>query len=385
MFSRVESSRALVALSGCKVLKRTVHSHGVSTIRLHQSSSSQSSPIMPLKILAAVAIASAAAGAAATSAYFSTRKDEQVSPTPTQRPPQSATSASPPPHSGLAPPTDSIQRAAAEQLRQPPVDPSGLFKYGFPGPVADLRPAPSLVSCFDRRTRNPHWVAEHITPQSLTNSNADRKHSIFVEDPTIPPMYRGKLQDYQRSGYDRGHQVPAADAKWSQVAMDSTFALSNMCPQVGDGFNRDYWAHFEDFCRRLTHTYPSVRIVTGPLYLPKREADGKWRISYEVIGSPPNIAVPTHFYKVIFAEDGRTGGNVSVGAFVLPNAEIANEKPLQDFEVPVEIVERASGLEFGSKLPIERKKKLCQEVHCSIIVKEYAQRQKAFGPGGQKR
>lgn len=179
--------------------------------------------------------------------------------------------------------------------------------------------------------------------------------------------------------------MPAADAKWSQVAMDSTFALSNMCPQVGDGFNRDYWAHFEDFCRRLTHSYPSVRIVTGPLYLPKKEVDGKWRISYEVIGSPPNIAVPTHFYKVIFAEDGRTGGNVSVGAFVLPNAEIANDKPLQDFEVPVEIVERASGLEFGSKLPLERKKKLCQEIHCSIIVKEYAQRQKAFGPGGQKR
>jgi len=61
-----------------------------------------------------------------------------------------------------------------------------------------------------------------------------------------------------------------------------------MCPQVGDGFNRDYWAHFEDFCRRLTIKYPSVRIVTGPLYLPKRDpADGKWRVSYEVIGNPP--------------------------------------------------------------------------------------------------
>lgn len=222
-------------------------------------------------------------------------------------------------------------------------------------------------------------MAEHITPASLANPNADRKHSVFVEDPTIPQMYRAKLTDYARSGYDRGHQVPAADAKWSQVAMDATFALSNMCPQVGDGFNRDYWAHLEDFCRRLTHTYPSVRIVTGPLYLPRKDTDGKWRVNYEVIGSPPNVAVPTHFYKVIFAEDGSTGGNVSVGAFVLPNAAIANDRPLQDFEVPVEIVERASGLEFGHKLPLEKRKKLCQEVTCSIIVKEYAQRQKAFG------
>lgn len=192
-------------------------------------------------------------------------------------------------------------------------------------------------------------------------------------------MFRAKLKDYFRSGYDRGHQVPAADAKWSQEAMDDTFLLSNMCPQVGDGFNRDYWAHFEDFCRRLTKHYPSVRIVTGPLYLPKREPDGKWRVSYEVIGQPPNVAVPTHFYKVIFAEDGQHGGKVALGAFVLPNAVIANNKPLQDFEVPVEIVERASGLEFATKLDPVRRKRLCQEVSCSLIVREYAKRQEAFG------
>lgn len=41
-----------------------------------------------------------------------------------------------------------------------------------------------------------------------------------------------------RSGYDRGHMVPAADAKISQDAMDETFFLSNIAPQVGDGFNR---------------------------------------------------------------------------------------------------------------------------------------------------
>jgi endonuclease G len=158
-----------------------------------------------------------------------------------------------------------------------------------------------------------------------------------------------------------------------------------MCPQVGEGFNRDYWAHLEDFCRRLTSSYPSVRIVTGPLYLPKKEADGKWRVSYEVIGSPPNVAVPTHFYKVIFAEDGRTGGNVSLGAFVLPNAPIDNDKPLSDFEVPIEAVERASGLEFAEKLPIQRRKKLCQEVNCGIMVREYNDRQKNLAGSGVER
>ncbi|KAL1643874.1 nuclease [Diplodia intermedia] len=311
---------------------------------------------------AIIAAAGAATGAAATAAFYSTKKEAPAAPV-------SASS------SGAAPvpayPT-------AKSLATAPVDPNGLFQYGFPGPVNDLRTAKSLTSSFNRQTRNPDWVAEHITPQSLATHNGDRKHSSFVEDAAIPEKFRAKLKDYFRSGYDRGHQVPAADAKWSQEAMDATFALSNMCPQVGDGFNRDYWAHLEDFCRRLTHRYPSVRIVTGPLYLPRREADGKWRVSYEVIGSPPNVAVPTHFYKVIYAEDGKAGGNVALGAFVLPNAHISNDKPLSDFEVPLEAVERASGLEFANNLPVSRRKKLCAEFACSLVIKEYKERQKSF-------
>lgn len=165
--------------------------------------------------------------------------------------------------------------------------------------------------------------------------------------------------------------------------MDDTFLLTNMCPQVGDGFNRDYWAHFEDFCRRLTTRYPSVRIVTGPLYLPRRDpTDGKWRVNYEVIGNPPNVAVPTHFYKVIFGETSAdSSSKVALGAFVLPNAPIANEKSLKDFEVPVEAVERASGLEFATKLARERRKRLCAEVECEVMVREFdRERKRVSGP-----
>lgn len=319
---------------------------------------------MSFQTLAACAFGGVAAGAAVTSALYSTTKQQQ----PSQTTMSSRTTTSPPAPTPLQ---QGAALKAAAALASSPVDPAGLFQYGFPGPQIDIRNAPSLVSAFNRMTRNPHWVAEHITPESLAQNRGDRKHSEFHEDESIPHMFRARLADYRRSGFDRGHQVPAADAKWSQAAMDSTFAMSNMCPQVGDGFNRDYWAHFEDFCRRLTGRYPSVRVVTGPLYLPTRGPDGKFRVTYEVIGSPPNVAVPTHFYKVIFAEDGRTGGNVSLGAFVLPNAEIDNSRSLKTFEVPVSVVERASGLEFASKLDPSRRKRLCQEIDCDIVVKDY--------------
>ncbi|KAI9679614.1 MAG: nuclease [Trizodia sp. TS-e1964] len=320
-----------------------------------------------------VATASAVTGAAASAAFiYATRSERPITTNVPSKAPAPAPAPAPrPPHHPPKPPANDLPA---------PVNPSGIFQYGFPGPINDLATRHSLTSSYDRRLRNPNWVAEHITPFSLEMKNADRKFSLFAEDESIPEKFRGKLKDYFRSGYDRGHQVPAADAQWSQAAMDDTFFLSNMCPQVGNGFNRDYWSHLEDFCRRLTRHYPSVRIVTGPLYLPRRDpVDNKWRVSYEVVGNPPNVAVPTHFFKVIFGEDGREGGGVALGAFVLPNAVIASDKPLSDFEVPLEAVERASGLEFAAKLPAERRRRLCEEVRCSVIVREYNDRRKELG------
>lgn len=103
-----------------------------------------------------------------------------------------------------------------------------------------------------------------------------------------------------------------------------------------------------------------------------------------MVGNPPNIAVPTHFYKIIVAEDGKTGGNVAVGAFVLPNAVISNNTRLTEFEVPLDVVERASGLEFLRMLPEGRRKGLCKEVECSLVVREFDNARKDQGKVGKE-
>lgn len=261
------------------------------------------------------------------------------------------------------------------------VQPDGFYKYGFPGPIHDMAKHQEFIACYDRATRNPYWVLEHVTKELIRRAEGvDRKKSIFKEDESIPLKFRARLRDYFRSGYDRGHQAPAADAKFSQLAMDETFLLTNMSPQVGDGFNRDYWAHVEDFARRLTGKYDSVRIMTGPLYLPKLGADDKYRVSYEVIGSPPNIAVPTHFFKLIVGE--RNGSDkLAVGAFVLPNDVIDNATPLTDFQVPVEALERSSGLELLHRMPYYNKMDLCREVKCEIVVREFPKQMGKLLPG----
>ncbi|CAN6648509.1 mitochondrial nuclease [Trichomonascus vanleenenianus] len=276
-----------------------------------------------------------------------------------------------PAYGGGVPIADGMASAAV--IANSPVNPSAWFSsYGFLGPAHDVAVRGEFVSCYDRRMRNPAWVVEHITADSLRSRNGDRGNSVFKEDEQVPEQFRAKLKDYFRSGYDRGHQAPAADAKFSQEAMDETFFLTNMAPQVGNGFNRDYWSHFEHFVRGLTKQYKNVRVVTGPLYLPKRDADGKWRVSYEVIGNPPNIAVPTHFFKVIVGEDALSGKRgVAVGAFVMPNDVIDNRTPLKSFYVPIEHVERSAGLQFLEKLPERERRDLCREVTCDIVVREF--------------
>ncbi|KAG0225485.1 nuclease [Actinomortierella wolfii] len=241
-----------------------------------------------------------------------------------------------------------------------------IMPHGFPGPINDLFVREGYVASYNRQFRHPNWVAEHITADTLkAGEGVGRGNSQFKEDPTVPDLYKAKLSDYLRSGYDRGHMVPAADVKSSQSAMDETFFLSNIAPQVGDGFNRDYWAHFENFCRNLTRKYKDVYVLTGPLYLPYKDVDQKWYVKHEVIGNPPNIAVPTHFYKVILTDQGN--GDMSMAAFVLPNNVIQNEVPLTSFQVPVEAVEKASGLKFFEMLERRALKNLCQETECKIL------------------
>ncbi|MEW5317411.1 MAG: hypothetical protein WDW38_008708 [Sanguina aurantia] len=179
-----------------------------------------------------------------------------------------------------------------------------------------------------------------------------RGKSDFCEDKDLDPRFRSRLSDYRNSGYDRGHMAPAANHKGSQQEMDETFSLVNVSPQVGKGFNRDYWARFEKYVRDLSRKSGEVYVVTGPLWMPTADEEGRWRMSYPCIGTAPSlVSVPTHYFKVILA-DGRSNEpgsgprGVGVGAFVLPNAPLDPKTPLSSYVVPLESLEAVAGTKF---------------------------------------
>ena len=235
------------------------------------------------------------------------------------------------------------------------------LKHGIPL-SSNFRVFSSYVSEYDPRLRNPKYVLEHFTAEVL-RGDGERSNSNFKEDPSIESRFRAHLDDFRGSGYDRGHMAPASNHKRSQEAMDDTFVLTNISPQVGQGFNRDYWARFERFVQELAGRCNDVYVVTGPLYLPQPNGRGGWSMQHPMLGGPPRlVAVPTHFYKIVLGEGNSADGSTVLGAFVMPNAPIDPKTPLTAYAVPVSALEEVSGITFFPKFLKREKREALDEV-----------------------
>lgn len=217
---------------------------------------------------------------------------------------------------------------------------AAVMKYGFPS-LSNIRSRESYVSSYDPRSRTAAWVIEQLSPERLSGP-ADRKRCDFREDETVHPYHRATNPDYRGSGFDRGHLAAAANHKHSQRAMEDTFYLSNVAPQ-NPHLNQNAWNNLEQYCRSLTKQFHNVFVCSGPLYLPRQEPDGKMYVKYQVIGKN-QVAVPTHFFKVLILENRR--GEVELRSYVMPNMPVDDKIPLERFLVPIESIERASGLLF---------------------------------------
>jgi DNA/RNA endonuclease G (NUC1) len=129
------------------------------------------------------------------------------------------------------------------------------------------------------------WVAYLLTDDEVRGTI--ERTDDFRSDPNIDTD-SASIDDYSGSGFDHGHLAPAADIKWSDIAMSESFYLSNMSPQQ-PGFNRGIWKRLEEWVRDQAEANGEVYIVTGPVL-----TDGP----YEEIG-PNGVDIPKRYYKVI--------------------------------------------------------------------------------------
>lgn len=79
-----------------------------------------------------------------------------------------------------------------------------------------------------------------------------------------------------------------------------------------------------------------------------RNEGKKKYVTYEVIGDH-DVAVPTHFFKVLLIEDET--GDYDLESYVIQNKAIDDNIPLKAFQVPIDSIERSAGLILFDKVP----------------------------------
>ncbi|MDD4970240.1 MAG: DNA/RNA non-specific endonuclease [Paludibacter sp.] len=191
---------------------------------------------------------------------------------------------------------------------------------------------------YNEKHEQANWVAYELTAEE-TQKGVTRTND-FRSDNAVKTG-SAKNDDYQGSGYDRGHMAPATDMRWSVQAMEESFFYSNMSPQV-PGFNRGIWKKLEERVRQWAVENTDIYVVTGPIltdHLP-------------VIG-PDKVSVPRYYFKVIL---DYTLPELKGIAFIMPNA--SSTMPLQSFAVPIDSVEHVTGINFFPALPDKQEQAL---------------------------
>lgn len=129
---------------------------------------------------------------------------------------------------------------------------------------------------------------DYVLARANLRRNVSRKSFDFYPDNVLPaPQVQPSC--YSHSGYDRGHNVPAADRAGNAMCLGETFAMSNISPQTPE-FNRHRWKNVEVLVRSLARRYRSIRVVTIPLFI---YPDTLWLPCH-------HVAVPDGFRKQVY-------------------------------------------------------------------------------------
>lgn len=236
----------------------------------------------------------------------------------------------------------------------------------------------AYVISYNYEHRIANWVAYHITPDYL---NIPPRYGIFssyridreIANPVAPHEYdslygrgeglvMGHLAPFTISGGDRDrdglyavrdtngdgiiNQEDIRDRELSDFIDDANEVssvyeinyLSNIVPMDYDGFigHRGIWRELEQYIQNevVKEQEKNVWVVAGNVL---------GRGEMQKIGPDKDITVPPMFFKIVVREDEQ--GQPLVLAFLLPHQKVPHGR-LQDYLVPVDIIEAMTGLNF---------------------------------------
>jgi endonuclease G, mitochondrial len=190
--------------------------------------------------------------------------------------------------------------------------------------------------------KQSEWTFYLSTKANLIN-RVERDNQ-FRKDPLLKSKSANN-GDYLKSGYDKGHLIPANDLCFSLQSMTESFYFTNISPQVPN-FNRGVWESLEEQVRGWVNQKDSLYIITGPVFLNVQGYIGQNK-----------IAVPGYFYKIIYSPKDK-----SMIGFVLPNKKNIS-KNLSNYVYNIDFIEVMTRIDFFNNLPDDIEKNMEDKVN----------------------
>ncbi len=191
---------------------------------------------------------------------------------------------------------------------------------------------------YNEQHEQAEWTAHILRASDI--SSRDYKRPYFEIDDKVKTK-AAHWRNYKKSGYDKGHLVPAGDRKSTKAAYDETFLTSNISPQIHE-FNAGIWNTLEQKTRYYAKRYDEVYVVTGSILTNNLKSIGTEKVS-----------VPERFYKIIYRNDSNGGKML---AFLMPHRE--TDASIYDFITSVDRIEELTGTDFFAQLPDSIENKL---------------------------
>ena len=137
------------------------------------------------------------------------------------------------------------------------------------------------------------YVAQKLNRASIADAD-EKRTDRFYPDARLRLVERATLEDYNGSGFDRGHLAPAGQMPTAQ-AMAQSFSLANVVPQAPQ-HNQGAWrVSVEDATKKYAgRADGDVYVITGPVFVPNiAQSQG--------IG-PGQVRVPKFLFKLVYDE-----------------------------------------------------------------------------------
>ena len=226
-----------------------------------------------------------------------------------------------------------------------PAKRSANLHLGVPSESDQMIDRSGFALGYSKTRRQALWVsyiltAEHLNADQVRRSNKFRPDPMLKFDPVRP-------QQYNRTGFDRGHLAPASDMTYSRETMEQSFFMTNISPQL-PACNRGVWKRVESQIRAWARQESQLYVITGPIF------SGEPRFMGDT-----GIPIPDAFYKIALD----LTPPMKMIAFLVPNR--ASKKPIRSFVVSVNEIEAITGMDFFGNLEDRIEEEL--EKHSDIV------------------